>query len=261
MADDNETEFEEEFDFESEEDLLESAEEEFGEGTPDYGGGGGSNLPPLPVLIGGAAVGIIIIIIIVVMMSGGDDEKIAPPPPAPEPIVEELPTQQPAPIVEEDPWASSSDTFGDDKPAITPKTVVERIEAQEQAINTQIRALEMKMNELLSKLSRLDQAVGASSRDIEDISLKLEAINQELKMMAAPAPAPTEKDTVEEVSEAYSNPTLTVHAIIPGRAWLKTRDGRTITVTEGDPVEGYGKVLAIDAPSGVVMTSSGVILR
>ena len=54
---------------------------------------------------------------------------------------------------------------------------------------------------------------------------------------------------------------MSVHAIIPGRAWLKSKDGSTITVTEGDSLERYGKVLVIDASNGVVITSSGVTLR
>lgn len=62
-------------------------------------------------------------------------------------------------------------------------------------------------------------------------------------------------------NEAFTTPTLVVHAIIPGRAWLKTREGTTITVTEGDTLDRYGKVLVIDAANGVVITSSGVTLR
>ena len=61
--------------------------------------------------------------------------------------------------------------------------------------------------------------------------------------------------------EAFASPTMTVHAIIPGRAWLKGKEGRILTITEGDYVEGYGKVVAIDAPGGVVITSSGITLR
>ncbi len=256
MADDNENEFEEEFDFESEEDLLESADDEFGE-TDAYGASE-SKMPPLPALIGGGAAGLVLIIAIAYFAFGGEEEVI---PPSPEPIVEIAP--EPEPVKEPDPWGSNDggDLLANDKPAITPKTVVEKIEAQEKNLNTKIQALEIKLNELLSKLGRLDSAMSVSSRDITDVNLKLEAINQELKMIAAP-PAPTVKEEkVESLSEAYTNPTFTVHAIIPGRAWLKTRDGKTITVTEGDAIDGYGKVMGIDAPSGVVLTSSGVMLR
>ncbi|MFO1258828.1 MAG: hypothetical protein U1E78_10540 [Gammaproteobacteria bacterium] len=60
---------------------------------------------------------------------------------------------------------------------------------------------------------------------------------------------------------AFASPQITVHAMIPGRAWLKGKEGRIMTVTEGDYIEGYGKVIAIDAGGGVVITSSGLTLR
>lgn len=255
MADDNENEFEEEFDFESEDDLLESAESEFGEEPVDYGSTGESKLPPLPVLIGGGAAGLVLLIAIGYFVFSGDEEPAPPPPP---PIVEPEPEPAPPPPPPS-PW-DTGDALSDE-PKITPKDVVDKIESQEKQINQKIQALEMKLNELLSKLSRIDQQMVASTRDITDVNLKLEAINQELKMMAAPPPVMKEEAKVEPLSNAYTNPTFTVHAIIPGRAWLKSRDGNTITVTEGDEIEGYGKVLAIDAPSGVVITSSGVMLR
>ena len=49
-----------------------------------------------------------------------------------------------------------------------------------------------------------------------------------------------------------------VKAVIPGRAWLYAADGTSITVTVGDSVPGYGKVIGIDPFSGVVSTSSGI---
>ena len=52
-----------------------------------------------------------------------------------------------------------------------------------------------------------------------------------------------------------------VHAVIPGRAWLKTSKGQIITVTEGETVGNYGKVLVIDAANGVVLTNSGITFR
>jgi len=48
-----------------------------------------------------------------------------------------------------------------------------------------------------------------------------------------------------------------VDAIIPGRAWLKDENGKTITVSIGDQISGYGKVTTIDPVNGVVTTSNG----
>lgn len=52
-----------------------------------------------------------------------------------------------------------------------------------------------------------------------------------------------------------------VHAAIPGRVWLKSIKGQIITLTEGEVLGNYGKVLVIDAVNGVVLTSSGTTFR
>ncbi len=52
-----------------------------------------------------------------------------------------------------------------------------------------------------------------------------------------------------------------VRAIVPGRAWLQSPSGRTITVKVGDRLMGYGLVKRIEPRSGTVLTTSGVVLR
>ena len=44
----------------------------------------------------------------------------------------------------------------------------------------------------------------------------------------------------------------TVQAIIPGRAWLRAKNGDTVTVAEGDDIKGIGRVTKIDPYDGVV---------
>ncbi|MGV3739821.1 MAG: hypothetical protein ACO1N3_00815 [Gammaproteobacteria bacterium] len=48
-----------------------------------------------------------------------------------------------------------------------------------------------------------------------------------------------------------------LQAIIPGRAWLISSEGETLTVSRGTPLGSYGRVSFIDAASGRVLTSSG----
>jgi len=59
----------------------------------------------------------------------------------------------------------------------------------------------------------------------------------------------------------YTAPEYVVHAVIPGRAWLKSSEGQIITVTEGDTLDKYGTISIIDAANGVVLTSSGTSFR
>jgi intracellular multiplication protein IcmG len=54
---------------------------------------------------------------------------------------------------------------------------------------------------------------------------------------------------------------LSLRAVIPGRAWLVDTQGRTYTVTQGDLVGNFGKVVQIDADAGRVITSSGYVFN
>jgi hypothetical protein len=49
----------------------------------------------------------------------------------------------------------------------------------------------------------------------------------------------------------------TVQAIIPGRAWLKSDSGETVTVAEGDALRGVGRITKIDPYDGIVNIDTG----
>ncbi len=52
-----------------------------------------------------------------------------------------------------------------------------------------------------------------------------------------------------------------LHAIVPGRAWLKSACGEIISVVQGDSLDHYGKIIIIDPANYLVRTSSGIIIR
>lgn len=64
---------------------------------------------------------------------------------------------------------------------------------------------------------------------------------------AAPAPAPRADPKV-----SYN-----VQAIIPGRAWLRSDGGETLTVAEGDMIKDLGHVTKIDPYDGIVEINTG----
>lgn len=73
--------------------------------------------------------------------------------------------------------------------------------------------------------------------------------------------ATTKTETVVE-SEPLAPPPIakinyTVQAIIPGRAWLKSGNGETVTVAEGDMIRGVGRVTKIDPYDGLVEINTG----
>lgn len=103
------------------------------------------------------------------------------------------------------------------------------------ALNTRVASMEKEINQLVQTLTR--QSPAASSRSIRSQS------------SAAPAPAPA---PAPEMHIPYN-----VQAIIPGRAWLRSDNGETVTVAEGDVIKDLGRVTKIDPYDGIVEINTG----
>lgn len=141
------------------------------------------------------------------------------------------------------------------------------------ASNTQkIKDLEKDLELTASKIVNVDKNISDIHQDIKQLTqiikslteqvnelyasreaYKADQANKARKAGVAASSAPKKKSTVSQ--------SLSIHAIIPGRAWLRTQEGKTLSVAEGDMIGEYGKILKIDAPTGTVITSSGVTIR
>lgn len=161
----------------------------------------------------------------------------------------------------------------------------------------EIKQLENTVNQVMDSLNKMDQKISLIGREFFAVSDQVTKLSQEMadmkrkpvkapvvvvphkpKKQAHPAPKKSQpvysvedaeeilEDApkpvaVEKATRAHRKPNLVIHAIIPGRVWLKAPDGSTFTVTTGENIPGYGKAMVIDAPSASVVTSSGVVLR
>ncbi len=151
--------------------------------------------------------------------------------------------------------------------AILQKKIDEQFATQKQ----QIEAIQKEAQNLTQNtgktLSSLQQDLATLKATVDELNTQFKSIRDE-QLAAAAREAEREararakaKPKAKPVPKQDASPNISVHAIIPGRAWLRTLDGKTITVTEGDSIGEFGKVLKIDAPNGQVVTSSGVTLR
>jgi hypothetical protein len=118
-------------------------------------------------------------------------------------------------------------------------------------LNTAISAMDNRILALTNTASSLSTDVGNVRKDVGSVKRALgdEGLDT--------PPKKTQKNTPELASADL----YTVHAIIPGRAWLKTSQGKILTITEGEDLGNYGKVLVIDATNGVVLTNSGITFK
>ncbi len=119
-----------------------------------------------------------------------------------------------------------------------------------------------KLSDYEEQNSELQNKVQALNARIAGLETTLAHIDQ--SMQSARAAATREATAVVQVPAqgAEARPveprvSYMVQAIIPGRAWLKSESGETVTVAEGDTLKGYGRIMKIDPYDGLVELDVG----
>lgn len=123
------------------------------------------------------------------------------------------------------------------------------IESQNQA---NLDKLSSQINELQNTVTNLDERLNKLSNIAQDL------ITQQ-QQIAAQKMAVKQKTLIKK-QVVIPKPIYYVRAVVPGRAWLETQHGKTITVSLGDNLPGYGVITAIDTNQGTLTTSLGAII-
>lgn len=129
---------------------------------------------------------------------------------------------------------------------------IKKIESALTNISDTLGQLNQRVVNMDNSFVTLNDSIDVLAKDLNNVK---KVIADEDLDLAANKPA-NKKPTL-----TYQNPEYSVHAIIPGRAWLKSTSGNIITVAEGDSVGDYGTVAVIDAANNIVRTSSGISFR
>ena len=125
-------------------------------------------------------------------------------------------------------------------------------------LNDSISAMDNRISALINTTSSLSKDVGTVRSEMGHVKQVLRDDGLDVSLNAS---VQKKKPETTGGNIALEEPEYTVHAVIPGRAWLKSSKGQIVTVAEGDTIGNYGKVLVIDAANGVVLTSSGIAFR
>lgn len=118
------------------------------------------------------------------------------------------------------------------------------LQVQLQTLSSQVGLLESKMNQLVSSLTQQYQGGGQQNTSGQFGGTP---------PAAASIPAPGAPPAAAEQSGPPPRIPYNVTAIIPGRAWLRSNTGDTLTVAEGDQIKGVGRVTKIDPYDGVIV--------
>jgi len=134
----------------------------------------------------------------------------------------------------------------------------------QKSMQANLASMNDKMNQLNSQLSVLNSNNQALQQQLSDLMSKYQSLQQSInEAMAAAKAKPQITHSLASRTRAYSAPVIKenyfIQAIIPGRAWLVSSQGKTITVRVGSLLPGYGRVARIDAQQGRVEMSSSKV--
>jgi len=128
-------------------------------------------------------------------------------------------------------------------------------------VNTEVNALDNRLHTLTEAVNSISDDLHVLKNGLASEGLEVGPAAQTRTEAAAGPGAKLLKPIANRDSITYEGPEFVVHAIIPGRAWLKSRKGQIITVAEGDSLGDYGKILTIDPANALVRTSSGMAFK
>lgn len=157
------------------------------------------------------------------------------------------------------------------QPPVVPeqnKNVLERVTTLEQQ-NTAIMNLlqtqyAQKMADNDAQTNQLRTELQEVNARIANMEVAFQQLTKILRQMRNPTAGGTSNAAAS--SDAANAPAVkiiqpkmsyTVQAIIPGRAWLKSEAGDTVTVAEGDMLKDFGRVTKIDPYDGIVDIDTG----
>ncbi len=143
---------------------------------------------------------------------------------------------------------------------------IKYLDAYSREVSDNLNKLNESINTMDNRILTLSNTTSTLSKDVGAVKSEMGQVRNVLREDGLDmSPSPTSKSKQgrleKESSVVIAEPEYTVHAVVPGRAWLKSTTGQIVTVAEGDSIGNYGKILVIDAANGVVLTSSGVAFR
>ncbi|GJM07222.1 MAG: hypothetical protein DHS20C10_09560 [marine bacterium B5-7] len=128
---------------------------------------------------------------------------------------------------------------------------------------------------LMQHVAQLSNHIVQMNQQVQRLTGTLDAVSQQVQYLASVQHTQASKEAqaqlakvakvhekkVKEIKRWSATPMYNVEAMIPHRAWLTTLNGDTLTVQAGDRLAGYGRVVQVDVQRGIVLTTSGKIIR
>lgn len=125
---------------------------------------------------------------------------------------------------------------------------LERLAQEQSSVQSAVQSLDSQIADIQSSLANLNVQLTQVHDEVQSLHASQEVLLQKQKKPKAPEKKATPK------------PIYYVRAIIPGRVWLTTQEGSTLTLGVGDKLAGYGLIDSINPDQGTITLSSGAII-
>lgn len=143
---------------------------------------------------------------------------------------------------------------------------------QDHGGENRIAKLEVISGSMRQEVSNLNNVTQSLQSSIDQINAQLTQLNASMALLTDKMQAQMLQQAASQKKMMIKKGSLTpkpvvkkvvyqIMAIIPGRAWLKSSNGATVTVSVGTQLSGYGTVTKIDPQLGNVVMSTGQIIQ
>lgn len=143
---------------------------------------------------------------------------------------------------------------------------------QDHGGENRIAKLEVISGSMRQEVNNLNNVTQSLQSSIDQINTQLTQLNASLALLTDKMQAQmlqqeaTQKKMTVKKTSLMPKPVIQkvayhIMAIIPGRAWLKSSNGATLTVSVGTQLPGIGTVSKIDPQLGNVVMSSGQVIQ
>lgn len=159
------------------------------------------------------------------------------------------------PVVTQPVTTNANNLGGDNKSLIDRVTTLEQQNTAMMSLMQTQYAQKIADNE--TQNTQLRNQVQELTARISNMEVAFRQLTKILRSNAPAAGPSGNRAMPQQAQAAQPRISYTVQAIIPGRAWLKSEAGDTVTVAEGDVLRDIGRITKIDPYDGIVDIDTG----
>ncbi|MDF1826797.1 MAG: type IVB secretion system protein IcmG/DotF [Legionellaceae bacterium] len=140
---------------------------------------------------------------------------------------------------------------------------VKALEEERNRLKTDVFAMQQQLRDVTQTVSNMTSSLDSIKQSMEQINDKMDQQSQQMVRLQSIKRAQRRASTpsVKKITPKVEATQYFIQAIIPGRAWLMSTKGKTLTVSRGSEVPGYGDVRLINPKLGRIFTSSGRVIQ